>query len=77
MNVKRLRNLVLEIFKTLNHLNPKYMKKYFYETAKCTHRPFNIKVNQNNTIKYDNKILRRLGHHSRTSLPMKFKEKND
>ena len=51
MEVKRLRNLALEIFKTLNHLNPEYMKEIFYKTTNLTHRPFNIKVNQNNTTK--------------------------
>ena len=29
MEVKRLRNLALELFKTLNHLSPEYMKKVF------------------------------------------------
>ena len=58
MEVKRLRNLALEIFKTLNHRNPEYMKEIFYKTENLTHRPFNIKVSQNNTIKYGNKSLR-------------------
>ena len=48
MEVKRLRNLALEIFKTLNHLNSEYMKEIFYKTANLTHRRFDIKVNQNN-----------------------------
>ena len=43
MEVKRLRNLVLEIFKTMNHLNPEYMKDIFYKTTNLTLRPFNIK----------------------------------
>ena len=51
MEVKRFRNLALEIFKTLNNLNPEYMKEIFYKTTNLTHRPFNIKVNQNNTTK--------------------------
>ena len=50
MEVKRPRNLALEIFKTLNHLNPECMKETFYKTTNLTHRPFNIKVNQNNII---------------------------
>ena len=33
MEEKRLRNLALEIFKTLNHLNPEYMKEIFYKTS--------------------------------------------
>ena len=69
MEVKRLRKLALEIFKTLNNLNPEYMKEIFYKTTNLTHRPFNIKVNQNNTTKYGNKSLRSLGPHIWNSLP--------
>ena len=32
MEVKRLRNIALETFKTLNHTNPEYMKEIFYRT---------------------------------------------
>ena len=39
MEVKRLRNLALEIFNTLNHMNPEYMKDIFHETTNLTHRP--------------------------------------
>ena len=74
MEVKRLRNLALEIFKTLNHRNPEYMKEIFYKTANLTHRPFNIKVSQNNTIKYGNKSLRSWGPHIWNSLPKQIKE---
>ena len=31
MEVKRLRKLALEIFKTLNNLNTEYMKEIFYK----------------------------------------------
>ena len=51
MGVKRLKNLALEIFKTFNHLNPKYMTEIFHKTITLTHRPLDIKVNQNNTTK--------------------------
>ena len=77
MKVKRLRNLALKIFKTLNHLNLKYMTEYFYKTPNLTHRPFNIKVNQNNTTKYGNKSLRSLGPHIWNSLPKQIKEETD
>ena len=77
MEVKLLRNLALEIFKTLNHLNPEYMKETFYKTTNLTHRPFNIKVNQNNTTKYGNKSLRSLGPHIWNSLPKQIKEKTN
>ena len=36
--VKRLRNLALEIFKTLNHMNPDYTKDIFHKTADLTNR---------------------------------------
>ena len=74
MKVKHLRTLALEIFKTLNNLNPEYMKEIFYKTTNLTHRPFNIKVNQNNTTKYGNKSLRSLGPHIWNSLPNQIKE---
>ena len=77
MKVKRVRKLALEIFKTLNNLNPEYMKEMFYETTNLTHRPFNIKVNQNNTTKYGNKSLRSLGPHIWNSLPKQIKEETD
>ena len=69
MEGKCLRKLALEIFKTLNNLNPEYMKEIFYKTTNLTHRPFNIKVNQNNTTKYCNKNQQSLGLHSWNSLP--------
>ena len=77
MEVKLLRNLALEIFKTLNHLNPEYMKEIFYKTTNLTHRPFNIKFNQNNTTKYGNKSLTSLGPHIWNSLPKQIEEKTN
>ena len=91
MGVKCLRNLALEIFKTLNHLNPEYMKEIFCKTTNLTHRPSNIKVNQdnttkygnnttkygNNTTKYGNKRLRSVGPHIWNSLPKQIKEETN
>ena len=31
MEVKRPKNLALETFETLNHLNPEYMKEFFHK----------------------------------------------
>ena len=39
MEIKRLRCLALEIFKTVNNLNPCYMKEIFSKTTNLTHRP--------------------------------------
>ena len=77
MEVKRLRKLALEIFKTLNHLNPKYMREIVHKTANLKHRPFDVKANQNNTTKYGNKILRRSGPHIWNSLPKQVKEETN
>ena len=46
MEVIHLRNLALEVFKTLNDLNSKYMKEVFYDTTNLTHRPLDIKVDK-------------------------------
>ena len=61
MEVKRLRTLALEVFKTLNNINPEYMKEVFYKTVFSTHRTLNLEVNENRIIKYGNKSLRYLG----------------
>ena len=46
MKVRRMRYLCLEIYKTLNNLNPGYMKDIFQvqQSAYSTRRPCNIKV---------------------------------
>ena len=62
MEIKLLRCLALEIFKTVNNLNPYYMKEIFSKTTNLTHGPLDINFNQNNTIKYVNNSLRSLGY---------------
>ena len=65
MEVKRLRTLALEVFKTINNMNPEHMKEIFHKTAHSlinltafsTHRPLNLEVNENHTTKYGNTIL--------------------
>ena len=37
MEVKRLETLALEVFKTLNKINPEYKKKIFHKVAFTTH----------------------------------------
>ena len=77
MEIKRLRCLALEIFKTVNNLNPYYMKEIFSKTTNLTHRPLDIKFNQNNTIKYGNNSLRSSGPHIWNSLPSEIKKKTE
>ena len=73
MEVKRLRTLAVEVFKTLNNMNPKYMKEIFHKTAFSTHRPLNLEFNENYTTKYGNESLRCLVPHIWNSLPNQIK----
>ena len=75
MEVKRLRTLALEVFKTL--MNPEYMKEIFHKAAFTTHRPLNLEVNEKHTTKYGNKSLRCLGTHIWNSLPSQIKKETD
>ena len=77
MEVKRLRTLALEIFKTLNNLNPDYIKEIFFKTTNLRHRPFDIKVNQNSSTKHGQKSLKRLRPHIWNSLPIGIKEETN
>ena len=77
MEVKRLRTLKLEVFKTVNNMNPECMKEIFYKKAFSMHRPFNLEVNENHTTKYGNKSLRYLGPHIWNSLPNQIKKETD
>ena len=69
MEIKRMRNLALEVFKTLNNMNPEYMKEVFHKTAFFIHRLLNLEVNENHKTKYGNKSLRCLGPHIWNPLP--------
>ena len=63
MEVKHLRTLGLDVFKTLNNLNPAFMEEIFHITKWLTHRPSNMQVNVHKTAKYGDKSLRTLGPH--------------
>ena len=80
MEVKRLRTLGIEIFKTLNQLNPAFIEEIYHRTKWLIHRLNNIQVNVHETVKYGGKILRTLsvlifGIHSQSrNNCIKFKE---
>ena len=59
MEIKRLRTLTLETFKTLNNLNPE--------------RKHDIFVHSRNTSNYGDRSLRALGTHTWNSLPENIK----
>ena len=63
MQVKRLRTLAIEIFKTLNNLNPFYMKEIFQKSIyRISERlKFNLKGQRFNQVEYGRNSLRVLG----------------
>ena len=44
MELKRLRILALEVFKTLKSLNPEFMKEIFHPSPYLTHKKNNLQV---------------------------------
>ena len=86
MEIKRLRVLVIEIFKTVNNLNPNYMKDTFTPKLHPKVRPNDILAKHHNTITYGTKSLKSLGPKIWNRLPEdnksetsynKFKEYTD
>ena len=73
MEIRRLRSLALEVFKTLNDLNPNFMKEIFYYLPHSTHRKHDIFVHSRKTAKYSDKSLKTLGPHIWNSLPENIK----
>ena len=76
MEIKRIQTVALEIFKTLNNLNPNFMKDIFYFSPYNTHKKYDIFVNSRNTSSYGDKSLRALGPHIWNSLPENIKSTN-
>ena len=73
MEVKRLRILITEIFKTLNDSNPVFMKDIFHYCQSKSHNEHNLHVHSRNTSRYGNNSLRVLGAHIWNSLPENIK----
>ena len=57
MEIKRLPTLALEIFKTLNNLNPNFMKDIFNLSPYSTHRRHDNFVHSRNTSNYGDRSL--------------------
>ena len=73
MEIKRYRTLALEIFKTLDDLNPMYMQQLFYLRSSSARRPNDIAVVRTNTNTYGTKSLRSLEPQIWNSLPEHIK----
>ena len=68
MEVKRLRILITEIFKTLHDSNPGFMKDIVHYCQNKSHKKHNLYVPSRNTSRYGNSGLRALGAHIWNSL---------
>ena len=72
--IKCLRTLPAEIFKTLNDRNLNYMKEIFYLSPHETNKKYDLFVYCRNTTKYGNHSLRVLGPHIWNSLSEEIKQ---
>ena len=61
MEVKRLRILITEIFKTLNDSNPVFMKDIFHYCQIKSHKKHDLHVHSRNTSRSGKNSLRVLG----------------
>ena len=73
MKVRRFRALALETFKTLNDLNPAFMKNLFAKQELSKRRKNNLEIPNRNTAKYGDKSIRSLGPHIWNGLPEEIK----
>ena len=76
MEVRRLRTSALETFKTLNDLNPAFMKNLFAKREVSKRRKNNLEIPNRNTVKYGDKSIRSLGPHIWNGLPEEIKNEN-
>ena len=75
MEVKRLRSLAIEIYKTLNHLNPNYMFEIFKpsENRSSERLKHNIASQRFKQVKFGKNSIRVLGPKLWNSLPNQIK----
>ena len=73
MEIKTLRNLARVVFKTVNNLNPSFMKNIFTSKENARVRPNDIVVKSHNSPTYGDKSLMILGAKIWNALPEKIK----
>ena len=76
IKIKRLRNLTLEIFKTINDLNPSFMKSIFSAKLNARVRPNDILVKTRKSATFGDKSLATLGPKIWNALPQNIKAEN-
>ena len=73
MEIKRPRNLALEIFKTIGNLNPNFMKIIFSTKLNARVRPNDILVKARESTTFGDKSLATLGPKIWNALPQNRK----
>ena len=73
IEIRRLRTLAVEMFKTLNEINPPYMKNIFTPKENAKVRQNDIIVKRINTSRFGTQSLRSLGPKIWNSLPSNIK----
>lgn len=76
MKIKRIRTLALEIFKTLNDLNPAFMKSLIENRLNSKRRNNDLIVPFRKTVKFGDKSIRCLGPHIWNALPNEIKSES-
>ena len=76
MEIKRIRNLALEIFKTKNDQNTSFMKSIFSAKLNARVRPNDILVKAHKSATFGDKILATLGFKIWNSLPQNRNAEN-
>ena len=61
MQIKRIKQLAIEIFKTVNNLNPDFMKNIFTSEQNVRVSPHDLPVRSHKTVAYGDKSLKILG----------------
>ena len=74
MDIRRIKTLVIEIFKTVNELNSNFMKTIFTSKTNSRIWPFDLLVKNCNTEKYGSKSLIALGQKIWNAIPKKIKK---
>ena len=69
MKIRRIKTLAIEIFKTVNELNPNFMKSIFTSRTDSRVRLFDLLVKNRNTEKYGSKSLMAQGQKIWNALP--------
>lgn len=71
MEVKLLRMLAIEVFETINELNPSFMKEQINMRKGTYWRKNDLSIPARKTLTYEDKSIKTLGPHIWNTLPEK------